>query len=454
MNRTFENLNQSNRFTYLWDRYKAGLRSIAQVPVNAALTALYGAFILAMLSWATHPAVNIFDRLIQPVTRFAIFLCAAILFVMCVTASAIPRGAARIADAFRRARVVNAAGEPPLPTLLRKLDGRAILEVFTQGIPLSVFQDKIEVLESALNRRITKIEQGKGKQIVRLYLAPGDATLPDRVHPPQDPPSDLTEPEILLGESLDGPVIWKPDKVPHLLIGGSTGSGKTTLVKSIISQFIPMVDTDGEPAAEVYVSDLKGGLDYPVRWRNRDCSFAVTAGDTLAVSSQIVQELNRRMDMFKQVSNCEGVPCSSLKDFNRLRPGSKLRRILFAIDEIAELTDTTGMDKPHKEEAAAIVGNLSTIARQGRALGIHLIVSTQRPDAVVVPGQIKNNLDGRICGKADNVLSQIILDKTDAADRIPKDSQGLFLDQDGILFRGCLFNDKTILPEGDTKPTL
>ena len=150
------------------------------------------------------------------------------------------------------------------------------------------------------------------------------------------------------------------------------------------------------------------------------------------------------MEMLKQVSDCEGVPCSSLKDFNRLRPGSKLRRILFVIDEIAELTDTTGMDKPHKEEAAAIVNNLSTIARQGRALGIHLVVSTQRPDAMVVPGQIKNNLDGRICGKADNVLSQIILDKTDAADCIPKDSQGLFLNQDGVLFRGYLFDDKEV----------
>ena len=157
--------------------------------------------------------------------------------------------------------------------------------------------------------------------------------------------------------------------------------------------------------------------------------------------------------MFKQVSNCEGVPCSSLKDFNLLRPDGKLRRILLVVDEIAELTDTTGMDKPHKEEVAAIVSNLATIARLGRAFGIHLVVSTQRPDAMVVPGQIKNNLDGRICGKADNVLSQIILDSTDAADRIPKDSQGLFLDQDGTLFRGYLFDDKTILPERDTRTT-
>ena len=75
------------------------------------------------------------------------------------------------------------------------------------------------------------------------------------------------------------------------------------------------------------------------------------------------QELNRRMNMFKQVSDCEGIPCSRLKDFKRLRPDGKLHRILLVIDEIAELTDTTGMDKPHKEETAAIVSNLATIAR-------------------------------------------------------------------------------------------
>lgn len=146
--------------------------------------------------------------------------------------------------------------------------------------------------------------------------------------------------------------------------------------------------------------------------------------------------------MFDAVVRCDGIPCSGLSTFNQLRPEVKLHPIFVFTDEIAEITDTTGMDKPHKEEAAAIVGNLSTIARQGRALGIHLIVMTQRPDAVVVPGQIKNNLDGRICGKADNVLSQIILDNTDAADRIPKDSQGLFLNQDGILFRGYLFDNE------------
>ncbi len=448
--KVLEELNAENRVAYLRARFADGLRAISSSPAKAVLVTLYWVAALLQLLHAAAPTDSVLGHLMQPLACILVVLGSIVLFAVAVTISAVPKGAYRTANAFQRIGLTNSAGEPPLPTKRRQEGEKTVVEVFTQGIPITTFLDNIDALESALNHRVTKIEPGKGKQSICLHLAPGDTELPEKVYLPQQ----LSVPtEILLGESLDGPVTWDPDKVPHLLVGGSTGSGKTTLVKSIIFQFVCMTDSDGKPAAEVYVSDLKGGLDYPVHWRNRDCSFAVTAGDTLAVSSHIVQEMNRRMDMFKQVSNCEGVPCSSLKDFNLLRPDGKLRRILLVVDEIAELTDTTGMDKPHKEEAAAIVSNLATIARLGRAFGIYLVVSTQRPDAMVVPGQIKNNLDGRICGKADNVLSQIILDSTDAADRIPKDSQGLFLDQDGTLFRGYLFDDKTILPERDTRTT-
>ena len=83
----------------------------------------------------------------------------------------------------------------------------------------------------------------------------------------------------------------------------------------------------------------------------------------------------------------------------------------------------------------------STLARLGRAFGIHLILATQRPDANILPGQIKNNLDFRVCGRADNVLSQIILDNTSAADQIPKDARGRFITGDGTVFQGYLFDE-------------
>ena len=116
--------------------------------------------------------------------------------------------------------------------------------------------------------------------------------------------------------------------------------------------------------------------------------------------------------------------------------------VVFACDEVAEMLDKTGLTtKERKELVSQIEGKLSTIARQGRAFGIHFILATQRPDATIIPGQIKNNIDFRVCGRADNVLSQIILDSTAAADQIPKDARGRFITRDGTVFQAFLFDE-------------
>lgn len=85
----------------------------------------------------------------------------------------------------------------------------------------------------------------------------------------------------------------------------------------------------------------------------------------------------------------------------------------------------TGADKARKELLAQIEARLALIARQGRAFGIHLILATQRPDANILPGQIKNNMNIRdICGfgQADTT-STIIIGDGRAAEQIPHDAQ-------------------------------
>lgn len=84
------------------------------------------------------------------------------------------------------------------------------------------------------------------------------------------------------------------------------------------------------------------------------------------------------------------------------------------------------------------------MTRLERPFGIHLILATQRPDINVVPGQIKSNLDFRGCGRADSILSQIILDNTSAADQIPKDARGRFITRDGTVFQRFLFDDRQL----------
>ena len=273
--------------------------------------------------------------------------------------------------------------------------------------------------------------EGHNKQHILLYLAPGNTKLPQKVYLPI---FDRYLPKILLGESLDGPVTADLNKQPHFLVAGSTGSGKTTLIKSIIIQLL----VDRYSPCNVFLIDLKGGLDYPPNWRGDLCTFSSTPEDALSLLSYIVQELEQRKILFSIAGAQQGKTCSDLDMYNLLRPDNILPRIAVVVDEIAELTDTSGMDKNYKDLSKGIVGNLSTIARLGRAFGINLFIGTQRPDANAIPGQIKNNLDVRICGKADNTLSMIVLDNTDAATLIPKNSQGLFLNQDGTLFRGYL----------------
>ena len=93
---------------------------------------------------------------------------------------------------------------------------------------------------------------------------------------------------------------------------------------------------------------------------------------------------------------------------------------------------------------AQIESRLATIARLGRAFGIHLILATQRPDANIIPGQVKNNIDFRVCGRADNILSGIILDNTSAAEQIPKDARGRFILGDGTVFQGYLLDEEQL----------
>lgn len=217
--------------------------------------------------------------------------------------------------------------------------------------------------------------------------------------------------------------------IPHILLGGSTGSGKSVLLKLLLMQSL-------RKGAEVYISDFKGGVDFSEVWHKR-CHMCFTEETLLNTLDRLTAELEQRKARLAETG------CANLDIYNTAT-GENLSRLIFACDEVAEVLDKTGRSKEDKELLSKIENRLATIARLGRAFGIHLILATQRPDANIIPGQIKNNLDFRVCGRADNVLSQIILDNTSAAELIPKDARGRFVLSDGTVFQGYLFNEEQL----------
>ena len=188
--------------------------------------------------------------------------------------------------------------------------------------------------------------------------------------------------------------------------------------------------------AEVYISDFKGGVDFPQIW-HRKCKMCFEEESLLQTLNRLVDALEQRKQLFRSLG------CANIDIYNEVERCS-LPRMIFACDEVAEVLDRTGADAERKKLLAQIDSKLSTIARQGRAFGIHLILATQRPDATVIPGQIRSNLDCRICGRADNILSQIILDNTSAAEQIPKNARGRFITGDGTIFQGYLFDEREL----------
>ena len=300
-----------------------------------------------------------------------------------------------------------------------------VWEFRNQGIPLQEWDKKRLAIETALGITIVKLAYAKGKSRVLVYAVSAGDDLPE-VLKWKDSYLSPKSFVLVLGESYTGPVTVNLAHIPHILLGGSTGSGKSVLLKLLLMQAL-------QKGAMVWLADFKGGVDYSHTWGGL-CEMVFTESDLLTTLDKLVHMLEQRKAAFRSVG------CANLDEYNQ-KLGCCVPRCIFACDEVAELLDRTGADNEKKKLLAQIENRLSTIARQGRAFGIHLILATQRPDANVLPGQIKNNMDFRVCGRAGNVLSQIILDNTSAAEQIPKDAQGRFITGDGTVFQGYLFDE-------------
>lgn len=316
-------------------------------------------------------------------------------------------------------------GQSPL-LLSKKKDNKGfIYEFYSPKIPFYKYEDYRAEIETALNIKVVDVLPGKDVQhtIIKAINGTGgkqemilwrDAFLSDK---------DF---ELILGESYFGIESIDISTTPHVLIGGGSGSGKSKLLKLLLMEAI-------KKEAIVYLADFKGGVDYPAIW-HKACTIITEPVKLDNTLERVLKILEERRSMLIESGT------SNIAEFNK-KTGSEISRIIVACDEIAEVLDKTGLDKDQKALVSQIESKFSTIARLGRAFGIHLIFATQRPDADVLKGQIKNNIGYRICGRADKVLSQIILDNSEGAEKISPNDQGMFLTNTGILFKAYYVED-------------
>ena len=204
---------------------------------------------------------------------------------------------------------------------------------------------------------------------------------------------------VVLGRDVAGaPVYVNLESMPHLLIAGSTGSGKSVCINSLITSFL----YENSPR------DLKFLLIDPKRVEltiydgiPHLLTEVVTEIDkTVNALKWMVQEMERRYKVFSEKGSRD------IHTYNRVYKKERLPYIVLIIDELADLMHVA---------AADVEGAIVRIAQMARATGIHLVVATQRPSVDVLTGLIKANITSRIAfAVASQVDSRTILDTAGA----------------------------------------
>lgn len=183
-------------------------------------------------------------------------------------------------------------------------------------------------------------------------------------------------------------------KAPHILVAGTTGSGKSVFLHSCILSLLIAHPTD----VDIIGIDPKGNEFLPYSGLKNFTFIKNTAG-AIRTLKELCDEMDTRYDTLARAN------CRDIDEYNKLYT---MRRKVCIVDELADLMLTAGTTKGNNQ----VEINIVRLAQKARACGIHLILATQRPSADVVTGLIKTNIPTRVCFTVKSqVDSRIILDE-------------------------------------------
>jgi S-DNA-T family DNA segregation ATPase FtsK/SpoIIIE len=202
-----------------------------------------------------------------------------------------------------------------------------------------------------------------------------------------------------LGKDVAGkPIAGDLTSLPHLLIAGTTGSGKSVCVNSLLCCFL--IHNSPETLRLILVDPKRVELTGYNGIPHLLAPVVVEPERVIGALQWVLREMDSRYHRFSQNGS------RNIQEYNNRHPDERLPYLLVVIDELADLM----MLAPDETERS-----VARLAQLARATGIHLIIATQRPSVDVVTGIIKANFPARIAfSVASNVDSRVILDQPGA----------------------------------------
>lgn len=219
---------------------------------------------------------------------------------------------------------------------------------------------------------------------------------------------DYKNPDIpfIVGFNNGQIILDTMDAARHMLIAGTTGSGKSVFLHNLITTFAC------NPHNFLYLVDCKQVEFSIYEGCAAVCSDVFGENSAAVYLNTIINTMESRYADMKQ----SGV--NDFKEYKKLYPDA--RRYILVIDELSDLI-------ADRKSQKALIPRILRIAQKGRAAGCHVILATQRPDASVINGTLKGNIPTRIAFHTiSGVDSRVILDQT-GAERLTGNGDGLYL---------------------------
>ncbi|HEX7998848.1 MAG TPA: FtsK/SpoIIIE domain-containing protein [Pyrinomonadaceae bacterium] len=239
----------------------------------------------------------------------------------------------------------------------------------------------------------------------------------------------IPTPELMpipIGVTPEGnDIIRDLSQMPHLLVGGTTGSGKTVFLYGLLAA---LLKTHPDPTTLRLLLSTSGPEDF---------SFFeglphLEEGKVIADAREAIELLQTHVtQMFEerqeQLTNAR---CRDIGDYNNKHQSSPLPPFVVVVDEFADLADQLVGNRAKRE---AFYTNIRRIAQLGRKRGVHLVLCTQRPSADLVPTNIRNIMNGRVALHVnDATASRMILDEV-GAEQLLMRGDLLFKEQTSLI---------------------
>ena len=294
---------------------------------------------------------------------------------------------------------VGSSNDPMLPIVLKRQTrkyGYDLVIHVPPGLSAMSFIKRKAELEHAFDAEIEIEAIGNQNILLRVFPFP----IPEKIdYAKPELPKEMALP-VLIGYSRAGMIIEDLAQFPHLCVAGETFGGKSTFLR----QALVTLKLE-RPETGIYIIDMKR-LEFSFFAKHSWYAY------TMPEAIRLLEYLHK--EMYDRLALLDKAMCVNIQEYHQR--GGMLPYCVLALDEFSQLCPELAKNDKDKDDRKYAHSMLVDLVCLARAVGIHVIICTQRPDYKVLPGQLKANIPAALCFRVKNgVNSDIVLDNTRAA---------------------------------------